>query len=336
MEKMKRLDYLKVPSLNKVSDFETTFSLQPLERGFGNTLGVALRRVLLSNITSLAPFCIKIEGVNHEFQGIPGVVEDVPSLIMNLREVRFKYDSELVNDDEIIKVELKADEVGEITSRYLTVVDNPNVEIIDHNIHIADVSAANSLKIEMFIRPGRGFLSSEENKLIVNKLEGELAANSKIKKGKFIAVDSKFSPIKLVNYKVEELNSSSVKVEERLDFTLITDGTVKAEQAIKQASEILIAHFMVIGNTDEMKVDVFADEVEEEPQENEADLDINQLNLSVRSLNALRRINKTKVSDIIEMTYDELEQTKNLGKKSLEEIVQKLQEFGFTLKKGDE
>ncbi|MEE3928348.1 DNA-directed RNA polymerase subunit alpha [Mycoplasmopsis ciconiae] len=334
MEKMKKLDYLKIPTFNKVNDFETTFALEPLERGFGNTIAVALRRVLLSNITSLAPFAVRIEGVNHEFQGIPGVVEDVPSLIMNLRKVRFSYDSDFINDDDIIKVELKADETGQITSRYLQVVDNPNVEVIDHNIHIATVSAPNALKLEMYLVPGRGFKSSEENKAVIAKLESEL--NTRIKKGKFIAVDSNFSPIKKVAYEVTELNSASVKVEEKLTFTLVTDGTVKPEQVLTQASSILIAHFKVIANVDEMRLDVFNEENEDETEVQESDIDITQLNLSVRSLNALRRIGKTKVSEVANMTYDELEQTKNLGKKSLDEIVQKIQECGYNLKKGDE
>lgn len=334
MEKMKKLDYLKIPVFNKVNEFETTFALEPLERGFGNTIAVALRRVLLSNITSLAPFAVRIEGVSHEFQGIPGVVEDVPTLIMNLRQVRFKYDPDFVNDDDIIKVELKADETGEITSRYLQVVDNPNVEIIDHNIHIADVATPNALKLEMYLVPGRGFMSSEENKALVNKRETELA--TRIKKGRFIAVDSNFSPVQKVWYEVTELNSASVKIEERLTFNLITDGTVKPEKALEEASGILMAHFQVIGNVDEMKLDVFKTESEAEVEPAEADIDISQLNLSVRSLNALRRIGKLKVSDVANTTYDELEQTKNLGKKSLDEIVQKLQEYGFSLKKGDE
>ncbi|ADE19568.1 DNA-directed RNA polymerase subunit alpha [Mycoplasma crocodyli] len=333
MEKFQKLDYLEVPS-STTSDFEGTFNLQPLERGFATTLGVALRRVLLSNITSLAPFCVRIEGVTHEFQGITGVIEDVPSLIMNLRKVRFSYDPELVKDDEIIKVELKADQIGEINSRYLEVVDNLNVEVIDHNIHIADVALENSLRLELYLRPGRGFVSSEENKALVSKLETQL--ETKIKKGKFIAVDSNFSPVEKVNYVVSELNSSSVKIEEKLEFNVITDGTVKPKDAIKQAAEILISHFKVIGNVDEIKDSIFETSEDKVLDVQEQDIDINQLGLSVRSLNALRRIGKTKASEVAKMTYDELEQTKNLGKKSLDEIITKIKEHGFELRKGDE
>ncbi|QZE12075.1 DNA-directed RNA polymerase subunit alpha [Mycoplasma sp. Ms02] len=334
MEKMKKLEYIKIPTIEKVNDFETTFVLQPLERGFGNTLAVALRRVLLSNITSLAPFAVRIEGVNHEFQGITGVIEDVPSLIMNLRKVRFTYDPEFVGDDDIIKVELRVEDTGSVTSRHLQVVDNPNVEICDQNIHIAEVTQQGALKLDIFLRPGRGFMSSEENKALVTKLEPEL--NSRLKKAKFIAVDSNFSPVKKVSYTIDELNSASVKIEEKLLFKVETDGTVKPESAIQQACEILVAQFKVLGNVNEMKLDVFYDEKEQEVEPTETDLDINQLNLSVRSLNALRRIGKSKISEVAAMTYDELEQTKNLGKKSLDEIVQKINEYGFSLRKGDE
>ncbi|EFF41217.1 DNA-directed RNA polymerase subunit alpha [Mycoplasmopsis alligatoris] len=334
MEKFQKLDYLEVPSNSNTSDFENKFIIQPLERGFGTTLGVALRRVLLSNITSLAPFCVRIEGVTHEFRGIEGVVEDVPSLIMNLRKVRFSYDPELVKDDDIIRVELKADQVGEINSRYLEVVDNLNVEVIDHNVHIAEVSQENALRLELYLRPGRGFVSSEENKALVSKLEAQL--ETKIKKGKFIAVDSNFSPVEKVNYVVSELNSSSIKIEEKLEFNVYTDGTVKPKDAIKQAADILIAHFKEIGNVDEIRNDIFETADDKITDNQETDIDITQLGLSVRSLNALRRIGRTKVSDISKMSYEELEQTKNLGKKSLDEIVQKIKEHGFELRKGDE
>lgn len=334
MNKFQKLNYLEVPSITKVDDFETILTLQPLERGFGNTLGVALRRVLLSNITSLAPYCVRIEGVTHEFQGISGVIEDVPSLIMNLRKVRFSYDPELVGDDEIIRVELKADEVGQITSRYLEVMDNLNVEVIDHNVHIAEVTNANALKLELYLKPGRGFVPSEENKATINELESKM--ETRIKKGKFIAVDSNFSPVEKVSYSVNELNTSSVNIEEKLELNISTDGTIRPKDAIKQACEILIAHFKLIGNVEEIKLDVFEVPEEKQSEAIEPDLDINQLNLSVRSLNALRRIGKTKVAKIAKMTFDELEQTKNLGRKSLDEIIQKIREHGFELKKGDE
>ncbi|VEU70948.1 DNA-directed RNA polymerase subunit alpha [Mycoplasmopsis glycophila] len=335
MEKMKQLVYLEKPEIKQVGEYETTFVLEGLERGYGNTLGVALRRVLLSSVTSLAPFAIRIEGVEHEFQTIKDVVEDVPSLIMNLRKVRFSYNPETISDTEIIKVSLTSDEKGKINSRYLEVKNSAGIEVIDHNLHIAEVMSENALKLELYLRPGRGFMSFEENKAFLSKKESEL--ESDIKKGQFIAVDSNFSPIEKVYYNVNELNSSSTKIEESLEFTIKTDGTVKAKDALRTASEILIAHLQVIGDVDSMaKIELFEEEVKETENKDETDIDITELNLSVRSLNALKRIKKTKLSQIASMKYEELEQTKNLGKKSIQEIVEKLKEYGYELKEGDE
>ncbi|WP_406617495.1 DNA-directed RNA polymerase subunit alpha [Mycoplasmopsis adleri] len=338
MEKMSKLDYLQVnsSSINKNQTNEVTFSIKPLERGFGNTIAVALRRVVLSNITSLALFAIKIENVAHEFQTIPGIVEDVTAIIMNLRKVRFQYDPQYIKDGDIVKVSLKADQPGVVTSRNL-VVSNPSVEIVNKTTPIATLNAKGTLNLEMFLRLGRGFMSNEENKkflqndaLFTSKIE------SNIRRGLYIATDSNFNPVDKVSYSVHELNSSSNKIEEELKFSITTDGTVTPKYVIQQACEILVAHFAIIGKVDQMKLQVFeGDKVQkEEPVEN--DLDISQLGLSVRSLNALRRINKTKISQIAAMTLEELEQTKNLGKKSLDEIQECLKQNGYSLNKGDE
>ncbi|QBF34551.1 DNA-directed RNA polymerase subunit alpha [Mycoplasmopsis phocirhinis] len=339
MEKMAKLDYIQVENLNSNAKEAntTTFALQPLERGFGQTVGVALRRVLLSNITSLALCAVKIEGVEHEFEVINGVVEDVTTLLMNLRKVKFQYKPELVNDNEIIKVVLKADQPGVVTSRSLEVV-NSNIEITSKSVHLATLSAKGSLHLEMFLRAGRGYLPNDKNKKFISTSNFLSQIQSNIKKGILIATDSNFSPIQNVNYKVSELNSASNEIEEKLEFNITTDGTVGAKEAIKQACEILVAHFKLVGNVDDMVVDsIFKkEEVEKEVEKEENDLDITQLNLSVRSLNALRRIGKTSLSQIAAMTYEELENTKNLGKKSLDEIVSKLKEFDYELTKGEE
>ncbi|VEU58565.1 DNA-directed RNA polymerase subunit alpha [Mycoplasmopsis gallinacea] len=336
MEKMRKLDYLEIPSIRETNDYETTFSLKNLERGFGNTLGVALRRVLLSSVTSLAPFAVRIEGVEHEFGVIKDVKEDIPQILMNLRNVRFNYNPEIIQEDEFVKVVLNTEDFAgtTITSRQLEAVDNPTVEVTDHSIHIAEVSSPEALKLEIFLRSGRGYVSFEENKKFIDKHMTEL--NSHIKKGQFIAVDSNFSPIKKVKYEVSELNSSSPKIEEALDFTITTDGTIKAKDALKEACEILIAHFKVIGAVENMNIELFKEEEKPKEDDKDDDININQLNLSVRSLNALKRIGKTKLSEVAELTYEQLEATKNLGKKSLDEIVEKLNEYGYKLREEGE
>ncbi|UUM19092.1 DNA-directed RNA polymerase subunit alpha [Mycoplasma sp. 1018B] len=333
MVKMPKLIYQKLQNLSENIN-ETVFSLKPLERGFANTLGVALRRTLLSSITALALVAVKIDGVEHEFQTIPGVEEDVVSLIMNLRKVKFQYNPELVSDNDIIKVSLKTDKLGIITSKEL-VINNSNIEILNKNQYIATLNKGN-LHLELYLKSGRGFISNEENKKIVNSATFLTNIDSKIKKGILIATDSDFSPVEKVNYVVNELNSSSSKLEEELIFTVVTNGTIDPKYAIQQACEILVASFKLIGNVDEMQLEVFAEEKEVEIEEKDNDIDISQLQLSVRSFNALRRIGKTKLSQICEMTLEEIEGTKNLGRKSIEEIINVLKDYGRELKKGEE
>lgn len=340
MEKMKPLSYREKLEFKEVMKNEVTFSLSGLERGFGNTLGVALRRVILSNITTLAPFCVRIEGAEHEFTIVKDVVEDVPSIIMNLRKVRFTYNPDFVSENEIIKVKLSSNEAGIVTSSLME-VSNPGIQVIDPSIHIAETSKPNALKLEMYLRAGRGFMSFEENKTYIDdsNVKSKLQTLTDIVSGKseFIAVDSDFSPVKKVAYNFKELNSSSPKIEEELEFTVVTDGTITAKEAIKEGSKILIGMFQVIGDVDNMEeIKIFEEPQEEEPQQEEDDLDITQLGLSVRSLNALRKSNKRKISQIANMTLEELESTKNLGRKSIDEIIEKLREHGYELKQGGE
>ncbi|WAM11006.1 DNA-directed RNA polymerase subunit alpha [Mycoplasmopsis cynos] len=340
MEKMKPLVYKEKAEFKEVMKNETTFLLSKLERGFGNTLGVALRRVILSNITTLAPFCVRIDGAEHEFTTVKDIVEDVPSIIMNLRKVRFTYNPEYVNDNEIIKVKLQSNEAGSVTSSLIE-VSNPGVKVIDPTVHIAEVSKPYALKLEMYLRVGRGYMTFEENKTFIydSSIKNKLQTLTDITTGKseFIAVDSDFSPVKKVKYNVRELNSSSPKIEEELEFTVVTDGTISAKEAIKEGSKILIGMFQEIGNIDKMEeIKIFEEPKIEEPQQIEDDIEITQLGLSVRSLNALRKNGKRKISQIASMTLEELEVVKNLGRKSIEEIIEKLREFGYELKEGGE
>lgn len=320
---------------------EVTFTLSGLERGFGNTLGVALRRVLLSNITTLAPFCVKISGVQHEFGAINGVIQDVPSIIMNLRQVRFTYDPQFVAADEIIKVKLRVSNVGKVTSKLIE-VETPGVNVVDENIFIAETVKENVLRIEMYLRVGRGFIPFSENKDFINDPEiliklSDLSDIASKNQAEFIAVDSDFSPIKKAKYETIDLNTSSAKIEEELEFSLQTDGSVSAKEAIRQASKILIGMFQVIGDVDNMQeVKIFEEEKKEEVQPIDDDLDISLLGLSVRSLNALRKIGKRKISQVAELTLEQLEGTKNLGRKSIDEIIEKLREHGYELAQGEE
>lgn len=335
MEKMKKLEYLEKTSIDSNSEFKTAFTLKPLERGFAQTLGVPLRRALLSNITSLAPFCVRIEGVDHEFQIIKDVVEDVPTILMNLRKVRFTYDPENVQDNDIVKAELIIEGTGKITARSLEVVSHGRIEVVDQAVHIATVQSEGALKLEMFMRPGRGYVPFDENKAFLQTVIDKL--NTNIKRANYLAVDSNFSPVKKVAYTQRELNTASPQIEEELTIDIETDGTIRPKDALKQACEILIGHLELIGNVDRLDVDIFAVQEEEvQEKQQETDIPIDQMGLSVRSFNALKKIHKYTIGDVAQMSKEELEQTKNLGKKSLDEIEEKLKEYGLSLREGDE
>lgn len=341
MKKFQPLSYKEKFEYKESNRNEVTFTLSGLERGFGNTLGVALRRVILSNITNLAPFCVRIAGVQHEFSTIDGVIQDVPSIIMNLRKVRFTYDPEYVSDDEIIKVSLRSLEPGKLTAQSIE-INHPGIRVVDESVFVAETSKEAVLNIEMYLRVGRGFMSFSENKnyILDAEVKDKLATLSDISvrnQAEFIAVDSDFSPVLKAWYSTRELNSSSPKIEEELQFSVITDGTINAKEVIAQGSKILIGMFQVIGDVENMQeIKLFDEAVKEEAQPVSDDLDITQLGLSVRSLNALKKIGKRKISQVALLTIEQLEGTKNLGRKSIDEIVEKLREHGYELAQGEE
>ncbi|MGY6171892.1 DNA-directed RNA polymerase subunit alpha [Candidatus Mycoplasma pogonae] len=315
------------------SDYSTTFEVQPLEKGFAHTLGNALRRTLLSSVTSVAPFAVKINNVQHEFSVLPHVVEDVMTILANIKDVKYFYDEAVFPDGEILKCSLKANEVGEVYAKDISCP--PGVRIINSDQKIAHVQAKNALELEIFITSGRGYTDFEENKIFINENQQNL--DSKLKTGAFIAVDSDFSPVKNVHYFSDELNSAAAIVQEKLTFNITTDGTIDAKTALAQAAKILIGHLSKMANVENLQEsEIFEQEKqkEEAPKLNSAD--IQTLDLSIRSLNALRRAKYRRISDLQQLTIEELENIKNLGKKSVQEIVDKLEEHDIKLNKGDE
>lgn len=317
-----------------LSDFETTFELQPLERGFANTLGNSLRRTILSSVPSVAVFGVKIEGVEHEFSVIDKVREDVVTILNNLKKLRFSFKKEVFLQNEIQVASFDGRKVGKITGADILV--NSALEIVNKDQVVANTSEVGALKFEMFLTYGRGFVDFETNKRKIQELGPAL--ESKLGYGQIIAVDSDFSAVENVKFSSTELNSSNPIVEEKLTFSVKTDGTILAKDALAEAAKILIAHLKLVSDTANLdaEVDSFFEEVkqkEEAPKKNSADL--TTLDLTVRSLNALRRAQHYKISDLLELTLEELENIKNLGKKSVEEIVEKLKEHNLELKKGE-
>ncbi|QJG67122.1 DNA-directed RNA polymerase subunit alpha [Mycoplasma phocoenae] len=332
MEKMAKINYSELTS-EKINDFISTFSLKPLSRGYANTLGTALRRTLLSSITSCASFAVKINGVNHEFDILKGVREDIVELLGNIRQIRFIYNEELFEaPGSFVKIYFHTNKDGLITAGD---IDFPSgLEIINPDLEIAHLFEG-ELEFELYIRAGRGFIDFEDNKRIIREYENRF--ESKIKSGQVLAIDSDFSPIKKISYEVEELNSASLVIEEELKLRIETDGTVTAKDALSHASQILIAHFQVIGNIENIEEINLFDSVKIEKENNEMrSMDIEKLELSVRSINALHRAGYRKVEDLLSLTEEEFSNIKNLGKKSVDDIMNKILLFKENLNKGEE
>ena len=330
MTKFAKLNYSEVET-KKVSDFKTSFAVSPLERGFANTLGNAVRRVLLSSVSGVAPFAVKAAGVDHEFQTIAGVKEDAVQLILNLKNVRFNYNPEVFEDGEVVRVYLK------VSGKKAAAADlelPAGVELINKEEHIATVAKTGTLELELFLIAGRGFVSFEENKENIKVFSTKMT--TKIKTGSFIAMDSDFSPVKNVSYESVELNSASATIQEKLTLNVETDGSVEAKDAVAQAAHILLSHLNILSDVSNIQKDeIFREAVIESNNSSIESIQISTLDLSVRSYNCLKRAGFVTLDELANITMDELVNIKNLGKKSVDEIISKLDENNIKLKGGE-
>ncbi|PZW01633.1 DNA-directed RNA polymerase subunit alpha [Metamycoplasma auris] len=323
MEKSQKIIYKELIT-EKVNDFNTTFIIEPLARGYANTMGTVLRRTLLSSITSVAPFAIKINNVEHEFQTIDGLKEDVITLVRNIRNIRFVYNEEFFAKDNLAKISFRSNKEGEIYAYDIT--NTSGLEIVNKDQYIANIAENGSLEFDLFLRQGKGFIDFEENKNVISQYGPRL--ESDIKSGQFLAIDSDFSPIKKCAISFEELNSSSKLIEERLKIKIETDGTILAKEAIEQAAKIIVAHFQIIGNINVLEtLELFEDSKEKKEKDIKTSIPIDKLNLTIRSLNALKRAKYNTVEEIIKLSDEDLSNIKNLGKKSIEDIIQKRDEW---------
>ncbi len=315
-------------NINQSDEFHGVFEAQTLERGFGQTLGNSLRRILLSNIIGSSAFAIKIKGVSHEFSTIPGVRENVINIILNVKSINFIVDRKIIDDSEICVAVLN-DKVGTLKAKDLVLpngveVTNPE-QVIAHCVK-PNGAKTNPFNMEIFIRNSRGFLTFEDNKKYIKAQEAKIT--SELKTGQLIAIDSSFSPIVNVNYKVEKVTSTIDSDEEKLTINITTTGIIKPFEAIAQAANILIAHLQIfeqlapIEDTEEL-----FEQKQESIIENKAlNLSILDLDLSVRSYNCLKRAGIETIKDLITKSLDEVQNIKNLGKKSLKEIIDKMEE----------
>ena len=293
------------------------FVCEPLERGYGVTIGNSLRRILLSSLPGCAITNVKIDGVLHEFSCIPNVVEDVPEIIVNLKSVRFKaYDSE----EKKIRIDFKGE--GEVTAA--NIETDGTVEILNPDLHIATVSEGGSLSMEMTADRGRGYNSSEKNK----------KANQDIS---VLPIDSIYTPVKKVNYQVENTRVGQMVDYDKLSIEVWTDGSLKAHEALSLAAKVMTGHLeLFIDLSETTKNTQVMVEKEESKKEKVLEMSIEDLELSVRSFNCLKRANIATVEDLANKTESDMMKVRNLGKKSLDEVTNKLHALGLDFAREDD
>lgn len=292
------------------------FVLEPLERGYGITLGNALRRVLLSSLPGVAVKSIRIDGVLHEFSTVPGVKEDVTQIMLTLKELSATIDGE---GDRTVRIEAQGDQI--VTAG--DIICPPDVEIINKDLKIATLDKGAKFNMEMVISKGRGYVPSEENK------SDDMPIG-------VIPMDSIYTPVEKVNYKVE-----NTRVGQRTDFDKLvievwTNGSINPQEGISLGSKILTEHLnLFIDLTEHVNNVEIMVEKEEDKKEKVLEMTIEELDLSVRSYNCLKRAGINTVEELTEKNEEEMMKVRNLGKKSLEEVEQKIAELGLNLKKED-
>lgn len=294
------------------------FELEPLERGFGYTIGNALRRVMLSSLPGSAITSVKIDGVLHEFQTISGVVEDMTTIVLNLKGVVIKKHS---SDDRIIK--LSSDKAGVLTAG--DIVCDADVEIINPDQVICTLAEGGKIDMEMTVSSGRGYVRAEENKKLLED-----------KKIGVIAIDSLYSPIERVAYEVLDARVGQDESYDKLVMEVWTNSSMKPEEAIALASRILIEHLELV-----TKLDDIADatgmmiEKKEDPKQKALETSIEDLDFSVRAYNCLKRAGIHTLQDLVNKSDAEVMKIRNLGKKSLKEVLDKVKELDLTLRDDD-
>ena len=303
------------------SNFYGKFELEPLERGFGTTLGNALRRVLLSSLPGSAISSVKIEGVQHEFQTIEGVREDVVTIILNLKSLVVKNHTE---DEKVIRIEVKGkDDETVVTAG--DIIHDADIEILNPDLYIATVARGGHLVMEMNISNGRGYVRSEENKSLLD------ASNTK--KVGLIAMDSLYSPIERVSYEVDSARVGQNENYDKLILNVWTNGAMRPEEAVALASRILIEHFKVLTDLSSI-ADMTGMMIEktEDSKTKALETSIDDLDFSVRAYNCLKRANIHTLQDLVNKDEDEIMKIRNLGKKSLKEVLDKIKELGLDLR----
>ncbi len=295
------------------------FVLEPLERGYGTTLGNSLRRVLLSSLPGVAATSIKIDGILHEFSTIEGVKEDVTEIVLNIKGLTAK-----IHGDGPKVVYIEAEEPGEVTAA--SIKCDSEVEILQPDMHIATVGEGGHLFMEITLDKGRGFVPAERNKQLTAPVIG------------VIPVDSIYTPVLKVNYTVDNTRVGQITDYDKLTLEVWTNGTISAKEAVSLGAKVLTEHLNLF-------VDLSGDacvggpimvETGNDGNQKVLEMTIEELDLSVRSFNCLKRAGINTVEDLINKTEDEMMKVRNLGRKSLEEVINKLASLGFTLRDSED
>lgn len=307
---------IKCLEIDKDSNY-AKFVCEPLERGYGITIGNSLRRILLSSLPGSAITSVKIDGVLHEFSTIKDVVEDVPEIVVNLKSVRLKLDK---NEEKMLRIDFKGP--GELKAG--DIITDGTVEILNPDLHIATVSEGGNLKMELTAEMGRGYNTAEKNK----KPDQPISV---------LPIDSIFTPVKKVNYSVE-----NTRVGQRVDYDKLfievwTDGSLKPYEALSLAAKVMTGHLeLFIDLSETAKNTQVMIEKEESKKEKVLEMSIEDLELSVRSFNCLKRAGISTVEDLTNKTISDMMKVRNLGKKSLDEVINKLHGLGLDFVKDEE
>ena len=293
------------------------FVVEPLERGFGITIGNALRRILLSSLPGVAVYAVRIDGVLHEFSTIPGVKEDVTEIILSLKELSATIDDE---EAKILKIQAE----GPCEVKGSDIICPPDVEIISKDLHIATLDENSKLNMELYVNKGRGYISAEENK------------NDSMPIG-VLPVDSIYTPLEKVSYHVENTRVGQRSDFDKLTLEVMTNGSINPQEGISLAAKVLEEHLKLfidltehVGNVEIMV------EKEEDKKEKVLEMTIEELDLSVRSYNCLKRAGINTVEELANKSEEDMMKVRNLGKKSLEEVIQKLEELDLKLRPNEE
>lgn len=293
------------------------FVVEPLQRGYGHTLGNSLRRVLLSSLPGAAVTSVRIQGVEHEFATIPGVVEDVVEFVLNLKELRLKLHSD---EEKILRIE--ANGTGVVTAADL--IADADVEILNPDLRLATLDTDGRLYAEITCERGKGYVVADRNK----KVDQAIGV---------ILVDSIFTPITRVNYQVENARVGHVTDFDRLTLEVWSDGSIRPDEAVSLGARIIKEHLeLFVGLTDEGVDEPIMEDKNEDQKERILSMTIEELDLSVRSYNCLKRAGINDVAELTQKTEEDMMKVRNLGRKSLEEVQQKLAALGLSLKRSED